>query len=457
MTDEFSEFSLPEQPTSLNETVVSCGVDSTSEDERAILIGAAEYSTSFPPDGRYQLRHEIDRGGMGVVVGAYDKLLRRDVAVKLLLRKFMDHPSVQKQFIEEALLTSCLQHPSIVPIYDRGYALDKRPFFVMKLVSGSSLSSVLADGSSRLDRAQLLKVFEQICQTVSYAHSQGILHLDIKPGNVMIADFGEVLLMDWGQAKSWKPLNHAIHSSDHNENKTTDKFRAPLGTGGTPAYMSPEQARGNEVSPASDVFSLGALLCEILIGRPVYKASNAKQLLSRARKGDTAEAVSDLDESGCDSHLVAVTKQCLAKSPEDRPEDARMVAKVISKYLETALEQAESDRCRFFDLTLDMFCIATFEGFFVRLNANFTRVLGYSEHELLSQPFLDFVHPDDHARSLEAMNELLAGKPVIRFYNRYRHADGSYRVFEWTAQALPHEGNIFAVARDVTDRQVLSI
>jgi serine/threonine-protein kinase len=327
----------------------------------------------------------------------------------------------------------------------------------MKLVSGVSLSSTLADSTSRqLDRLRLLKCFEQICQTVSYAHSQGILHLDIKPANIMIADFGEVLLMDWGQAKWWKPSHYAnaLLENDSGFQTSQEGFQIPVGSGGTPAYMAPEQACGKVVSPASDIFSLGALLCEILIGRPAYRGSNPKHLLMSAKQGNTTEALTELESSGCDSQLVSIAQQCLAKKPADRPEDAQVVAQVIANYLETALEQAESDRCRFFDLTLDMFCIATLTGYFVRVNANFPRVLGHSEQELLSQPFLNFVHPDDRPDTLEVMKGLLQGKPVIQFCNRYRHHDGHYLIIEWTAQSLPSEGHIFAVARDVTNRPI---
>jgi PAS domain S-box-containing protein len=101
---------------------------------------------------------------------------------------------------------------------------------------------------------------------------------------------------------------------------------------------------------------------------------------------------------------------------------------------------------------LDLFCIATLEGYFSRINVNFPKVLGYSKEKLISQPFLDFVHPDDVGDTVEVMQDLLKGMPVVRFCNRYRHAEGHYITLEWTAQAIPSEGNIFAVARDITNR-----
>lgn len=420
------------------------------------IEGNSELDGVFSPDCRYKLLREINRGGVGIIASAYDKLLRRKVAVKLLLNKYRNQSLVQKQFIEEALLTSRLQHPSIIPIYDWGYAMDRRPYFVMKLVAGETLSNLLSSETFRLDRVRLLKIFEQVCQSVSYAHCQDILHLDIKPANVMIGNFGEVWLMDWGQARTWKPgPSTAVPELDANaRSDAIERISAPLGSGGTLAYMSPEQAQGSAVSPASDIFSLGALLCELLIGRPAYQASNFNSLLQNAMSGDTSEVVNQLVAASFDHQLVQLIKDCLAKHPQDRPVQAKKVAQAISEYLQTAVEQAESDRCRFFDLTLDMLCIASHAGYFVRVNNNFTRVLGYPETELISQPFLNFVHPDDQSSTLEVMQELLEGKPIIQFCNRYRHCDGSYRIFEWTAQALPNEGNIFAVARDVTHRQL---
>jgi PAS domain S-box-containing protein len=124
----------------------------------------------------------------------------------------------------------------------------------------------------------------------------------------------------------------------------------------------------------------------------------------------------------------------------------------VTAYLESDLRRAERDLVRFFDLSPDLFCVAGLDGYFRRVNANFSRVLGYTARELQSRPFLDFVHPDDRERTLAEMEKLARGLPVICFENRYRDEAGSYRWFEWTAKSIPEEGVIFAVAREVTDR-----
>ena len=115
------------------------------------------------------------------------------------------------------------------------------------------------------------------------------------------------------------------------------------------------------------------------------------------------------------------------------------------------MRQAERDLVRFFDLSLDLFCIAGLDGYFRRLNGNFTRVLGYSEEDLLAQPFVSFVHPEDQQPTVEAVQQLQRGLPIVRFRNRYRTASGAYLTFEWTAKSVPSEGVIYATARDLSD------
>lgn len=441
-------------PTVLLEGTADQSVLTKTADSKLVEIELE--SPEFTEDqkvGRYVLQHELGSGGMGVVIHAHDELLQRDVALKLIRRKFLNQTSIHRRFVNEALLTSRLQHPCIVPIYDLGQTDDGRPFFAMKLISGQSLARILADTPVMLqDRSQLLKIFERVCQSLAYSHSQYILHLDIKPSNIMVGTFGEVHVTDWGLAREFKPLDGNCSTSTEKLNDLRAGEVLENNVGGTPAYMSPEQARGEPVGTSTDVFGLGALLCEILTGRPPYHGKSPKRLHASAMGGKLEDAYYSLDRCKRDARLVDLAKQCLAPRLSARPKSAALVASAVSSYLESALEQAESDISRFFDLTLDLFCIATLDGYFSRVNVNFPKVLGYSEQKLISQPFLDFVHPDDVEETVEVMKDLLHGMPVVRFCNRYRHAAGHYILLEWTAQALPSEGNIFAVARDITNR-----
>ncbi|MEM9138138.1 MAG: serine/threonine-protein kinase, partial [Cyanobacteria bacterium P01_F01_bin.42] len=151
---------------------------------------------------RYQLQGEIARGGMGAVLKGVDTDLGRSLAVKVLLDRHRDKPEVIQRFVEEAQIGGQLQHPGIAPVYELGQFDDSRPYFTMKLVNGDTLAALLADRISlESERAKFLGIFEQVCQTMAYAHTRGVVHRDLKPANIMVGAFGEVQVMDWGVAK----------------------------------------------------------------------------------------------------------------------------------------------------------------------------------------------------------------------------------------------------------------
>lgn len=415
--------------------------------------------------GKFRLESEIARGGMGIILKARDLELDRSVAVKLLRKIHNGKPQHHQQFTHEARITGRLQHPGIIPIYETGYSWDQRPYFAMKLVQGRTLSELLAERrSTQDDLPRLLKIFEQVCQTLSYTHSRGVIHLDIKPSNIMVGTFGEVHLMDWGLARVSTQLCHIPISGENPFASTVPsaaerlasqamQAEAPVGTiWGTPAYMSPEQARGHCTDVRSDVFGLGGILCEILTGHPPHSGRSLIDVCFRAAQGDLSFTLQRLSECDADGVLMRLARNCLAPQAELRPAHAGIVANELTLYLESMLQRAETDLKRFFDLSLDLFCIAGLDGYFRRVNSNFSRVLGFSEKTLLSRPFLDFVHGDDRDDTIAIMGQLVEGRPVVQFQNRYQTQSGSWRRFEWTAKSLPDEGVIFAVARDVTEQ-----
>jgi eukaryotic-like serine/threonine-protein kinase len=213
---------------------------------------AQRATVSFMIPG-YDLMPEIAQGGMGIVYAARDLTFDREVAIKVM------KPGMNASvFLREARITARLPHPGIPPVYALGTLPDGRPYLAMKLIRGDTLDKVL---KSRVelhsDRGSLLAAFEQICQAVGYAHAQGIVHRDLKPSNIMVGAFGEVQVMDWGLAKE---IGGAEPEVSYLSSGSDDIAATVAGqVKGTPAYMAPEQARGEQVDARADVFALGGI------------------------------------------------------------------------------------------------------------------------------------------------------------------------------------------------------
>jgi serine/threonine-protein kinase len=306
--------------------------------------------------GRYVLREEIARGGMGAVYHAHDPVLGRTLAVKILLDPLRVGPDAASRFLEEARLTGQLQHPGIPPLHDLGHLDDGRPFFVMKLIEGQTLAALLREPAPATPAVpdRFVAVFEHVCQTVAYAHSRGIIHRDLKPANIMVGAFGEVQVMDWGLAKAVGGAGPP--TTLHSPLTTHQRTRAhadtePGGVLGTPAFMAPEQARGEveRLDERCDVFGLGAILCAVLTGRPPFRGSSADTVLQQARRGELAEAQERLDWCGADAVLIGLAKKCLAADPGDRYANAGEVADAVGRYrqgVQEKLRRAELERER---------------------------------------------------------------------------------------------------------------
>jgi serine/threonine protein kinase len=295
-------------------------------------------------DSRYQLQGEIARGGMGAIIKGRDTDLGRDLAIKVLLDSHKDKPEVIQRFVEEAQIGGQLQHPGIAPIYELGQFADKRPFFAMKLVKGQTLSKLLADREGAADdRGKLIGIFEQVCQTMAYAHSRGVIHRDLKPANIMVGAFGEVQVMDWGLAKvlqvggvadekksmtlqQGQSVIQTMRSGVGSDSPAIGSVGSETQMGsvmGTPAYMPPEQALGeiDQMDERADVFGLGAILCEILTGQPPYVADDGTRVIRMASRGKLDDCFARLEACQADQDLILLTKHCLELEPKDRPRD----------------------------------------------------------------------------------------------------------------------------------------
>jgi tetratricopeptide (TPR) repeat protein len=311
--------------------------------------GSAEAGRPTIPG--YEIHHELARGGMGVILRGRDPDLGRDLAVKVLRPEHQADPALVQRFLEEAQIGGQLQHPGIVPVYALGRAPDQRPYFTMKLIRGQTLAALLqARSDPRADLPRFLGIFLQVCQTLAYAHSRGVIHRDLKPANVMVGAFGEVQAMDWGLAKVLKPGQAAGQPARPEGNGGGPLHTVRSGTPGqaseagavlgTPAYMAPEQARGEveHLDERCDVFGLGAILCEILTGQPPFAAPDGRAALLKAARGELADARERLERCGADGELVRLAEACLAAEPEQRPRDAAAVAEAVTAY-QASVEQ----------------------------------------------------------------------------------------------------------------------
>jgi serine/threonine-protein kinase len=295
---------------------------------------------------RFRILRLHDRGGLGEVFVARDVELSREVAYKQIRSEHAAHAQSRARFMQEAEITGGLEHPGIVPVYGLGVDNADRPFYAMRFIKGDSLKDAIVKyrrdegpgrdpGERALALRGLLGRFLDVCNAVAYAHSRGVLHRDLKPGNVMLGPYGETLVVDWGLAK-------VIGLSDSGAGQGEATLRPPSGSGltptvsgeacGTPAYMSPEQAAGRpeDLGPASDVYSLGATLYCLLTGRAPFEGE-VGDVLRAVERG--AFPPPRALEPAINPALEAVVLKAMALKPADRYATPRALAEDVERWL----------------------------------------------------------------------------------------------------------------------------
>jgi serine/threonine protein kinase len=354
-----------------------CSVGASAASIAALLDECGRTEDDVPQSDRYQFLEKIGSGGNGDVWKAFDNESQRPLAIKLLrVGPDGDH-AADARLDREALVTGKLQHPGIPPIFDRGRLADGRPYFAMKLVGGQTLEEIIHRYAEKDRPTGCLGIFEQLSQTVAYAHSQGVIHRDIKPRNVMVGDFGEVQVMDWGLAKrlgtgdpplvaetdettgldppsqSAKSHRSIADTTPTAEDDSWEEISRSLTVAGdvmgTPAYMAPEQARGeiHSLDRRTDVYTLGTILFEILTGERFHADASVVEAMRRTAMGEFDEACERLERVEGHAELCSLCRRCLQFEPDSRPADASLVADGVSAYLASAekrARQADTER-----------------------------------------------------------------------------------------------------------------
>lgn len=292
---------------------------------------------------RYEPLEELGRGGMGAVTLCLDRQLGRRVAMKTIAPGLDRRRSAHHRFVREVRIQGQLEHPAVVPVYDLGRTPDGALFFTMKRVRGETLEAIVKARAEAPDarplpsRHRLLTAFGQVCLAVDFAHQRGVLHRDLKPANVMLGDFGEVYVLDWGLAE----LDHGHGAPSPLERPAGGEAR-PGAIVGTPGYMAPEQAEGrvDALSPATDVYALGAILFELLTARPLHEGTSVAELVASTLGGVEARPSVRAPEAEVPPELEAIVLRATAARPEDRYSSARELHRDLEAYLDGERDEA---------------------------------------------------------------------------------------------------------------------
>ena len=312
------------------------GRDEREEIKPYDVVYLKDTDTPLPETINYRARYAyfktIARGGKSLIMSCKDLHLSRVVCYKTLRPELANDPVEQQRLLREARVSALLQHPNTVPTYEIGKDNKGKLYFTMKLVHGYTLREVL-DYRERYDLTQLIEVLVQIAQALQYAHTHGVIHRDVKPENILVGPYGEVLLLDWGLAKVWHPDGTDAEPRNIDE-KEVGAGKTMTGRGklqGSICYMSPEQInRDTAIDGRTDIFSLGSVLYEMLCGENPA-VGETMQALKRSALEDIPMAPSNISPFAIPPLLEALAMQCLSKDPAARPQTAAQLIRELNE------------------------------------------------------------------------------------------------------------------------------
>ena len=321
----------------LEETI---GADSRGSADQRVSLGDAALR-ALPFEERYERGRELGRGGMGEVHACRDRIIGREVALKALLPTRREREDAQARFLREARVQGQLEHPAVVPVYDLGVTPDGSAYFTMKRVRGRTLEELIAARRTGASDAptvqQLLNAFGSVCLAVELAHRRGVVHRDLKPSNIMLGDYGEVYVLDWGLAKLVAETEDAARELPSIDSMETDGSSGSTREGallGTPGYMAPEQARGFATGPAADVYALGTVLFELLALEPLHRGDTVAALLAATVSSDPSGPSARRPDLTIPPELDAICLKAVATDPLARFSSARALHDAVQRYLE---------------------------------------------------------------------------------------------------------------------------
>lgn len=414
------------------------------------------------PAERLRLKQLHSQGGIGQVWRAQDTLLGREVALKELLPELRGSKKHRERFFREARVGAQLSHPGTAPVYE--YREDSgRCYYTMKFYSGRTFTEAIRDvhfdtaiaaqdpasgapGASIERLFPLLEQFLSICDTIAYAHAKGIVHRDLKGENVMLGEYGEVTVIDWGLAKSIRGGSGVV-TPEHDpsgESPTIEGERI-----GTPGFMAPEQARGelSAIDEQTDVYGLAAILYELLTTRGPFSGTTANEIMHRVEV--ELPSPPSLTHPATPAELEAICLKGLSKLKEDRHASAAELRDAVRDWLgEQVRQQRESDRqAKFFALSQDLFVSLNDRGLIHQVNPAYERFFGFDGRLSVGKHYLSGVHPDDVERATAVFKKVQRGISQPDMVIRITGADGEYHPVSWTLTRVPGEKTIYAVGR----------
>lgn len=335
-----------------------------AHEEKASVAQSAPASASASLSERLVDEGEIGRGGMASVHRAFDKTLMRRVAMKILDPRRVVKESQRNRFIEEAQITGQLDHPNIPPVHEFGVDEEGTHYFTMKLVRGKTLDDILAEptfsATNEKELFRVLQIFVKVCQAISFAHSRGVIHCDLKPSNVMVGSHGQVYVMDWGIARlvgrsrpsgadeTWVQVRSAPEVHRESLDEASDSSQAKIM--GTLQYMSPEQAQGrtDEIDERTDVFCLGAMLYKILTGRAPYAGKKQMEMFMAAARAEFATPQNAVSGVTLPERLCQIAMKAMSRDLADRyqnvdelQEDVEAFMRGDGRFLVMGFEEGE--------------------------------------------------------------------------------------------------------------------